>query len=265
MSNVKQMLNDSYEKKERKKKLHELLDKYDGNVQALENESGVDGINYMFAKVYLDEVLAERQAQKERSSVQRQQGRNEFEEYDDFGADRFREDMKRRRQESVENTVKKDKGEEYNENPLLAAANTVLNKLNIPYKAGEFVADVVIAKKYYDKMNSTGKKLVDTYGRNKGAGDGIDNYYHPLLQCELAKISPDSRKNGILLGYLKEVSDYVIKRCKGKRHAEIVADSKKDLKNNELGSNIGADNLDVACEILLDYLRTENMRNEKIR
>ena len=42
-------------------------------------------------------------------------------------------------------------------------------------------------------------------------------------------------------------------------------DSEKDLKNNELGSKIGSDNLDKACELLLDYLRTENMKNEKIR
>lgn len=106
MTDVNQMINDSYEKKERKKKLHELLDKYGDDVQALENDYGADGINYMFAKVYLDEVLAERKAQKERSSVQVQQGRNEFEEYDDYGADRFREDVKRRKQDSVENTAK---------------------------------------------------------------------------------------------------------------------------------------------------------------
>lgn len=40
---------------------------------------------------------------------------------------------------------------------------------------------------------------------------------------------------------------------------------KKDLKNNELGSRLGRENLDKACEILLDYLRTENMRRENIR
>lgn len=106
-----EMMNDSYEKKERKKKLHELLDKYDGDVQALEDDPGVDGIDYMFAKRYLNEVLDERKKERERSAVQVKRGRNELEEYDDSGVDRFREDVKRKLQESVEKVVKKEKVE----------------------------------------------------------------------------------------------------------------------------------------------------------
>ena len=63
---------------------------------------------------------------------------------------------------------------------------------------GEFVADVVIAKEYYDKMKQTGKRLVDKYG--SGAANAIDDYYHPLLQCQLSKISPTSRYYGLSLG-----------------------------------------------------------------
>ena len=60
-------------------------------------------------------------------------------------------------------------------------------------------------------MNQTGNQLVKTFGSGQGAD--IDNYYHPLLQYELAKISPQSRDNGIVLGYAKEyLMDYPKKR-----------------------------------------------------
>ncbi len=242
------------------------MDKYKGSVAALEDLTGPEEFVYMFAKPYLDEVLEERKAMRERSSVQVKRGRNEFEDrlYDDYGADRYRADVERRKQESVERTVRKEKRDD-TKDTLLNAAKVVLNRLNIPYNAGEFLADTMIAKKYYEDMNETGRMLVNKYGRNIGAADGIDDYYHPLLQCELAKISPQSKKNGITLGYLKEAWDYIKKISSGKKHSDIVADSKKDLRNNELGSKLGSENLDTACEILLDYLRTENMKNEKIR
>ena len=39
----------------------------------------------------------------------------------------------------------------------------------------------------------------------------------------------------------------------------------KDLNNNDYGSNIGYENKAIPCTVLLDYLRTENMRNAKNR
>lgn len=57
-------------------------------------------------------------------------------------------------------------------------------------------------------------KLVRKYGSGQGAE--IDNYYHSLLQCELAKISQESQRNGILLGYAKEVADYVKRGVTGR-------------------------------------------------
>ena len=94
-----------------------------------------------------------------------------------------------------------------------------------------FLADTKIAYDYYNKMNKTGRDLVNKYGRNIGAGDGIDSYYHALLQCELAKISDKSRVNGLTLGQLKEdVMDYPKKRFKGLSREEILKNSKKDLK-----------------------------------
>ena len=219
------VLNNKTDREEKKKKLHSLLDKYNDDVEALEDVAGADAYEYMFAKPYLDEVLEERKAKRENTR---------------------------------KNNISK--------NDLRNIARDTLDNLNIGGTAGELLADTMIAKKYYDKMNETGRKLVNKYGRNIGAADGIDNYYHPLLQCELAKISPQSKKNGILLGYAKEYfMDYLTKRRTGKTHKEIMEDSEKDLKNNELGSKIGSDNLDKACELLLDYLRTENMKNEKIR
>ncbi|MCM1324652.1 MAG: hypothetical protein NC218_11065 [Acetobacter sp.] len=52
-------------KRERKRKMHSLLDKYKDDVQALEDNPEADGIDFMFAKDVLDEVLEERR-QKQR-------------------------------------------------------------------------------------------------------------------------------------------------------------------------------------------------------
>ena len=127
---------------------------------------------------------------------------------------------------------------------------------------GELIADIVIAKDYYDKMNETGRKLVNIYGSGQAAN--IDNYYHPLLQCQLAKISPNSQRNGILLGYAKEGWDYFKKIFNNQSHQSIIEDSKKDLQNNQLGSTLGQNNPDKSCLELLDYLRTPNMRKQNI-
>ena len=45
----------------------------------------------------------------------------------------------------------------------------------------------------------------------------------------------------------------------------IISDSRKDLKNNLYGSNIGYNNPYKNCEDMLDEFRTENMRKENIR
>ena len=127
---------------------------------------------------------------------------------------------------------------------------------------GEFIADVVIAKDYYDQMNETGKKLVSVYGSGQAAN--IDNYDHPLLQYQLSKISPDSQRNRILLGYTKEGWDYFKKILNNQSHQSIIEDSKKYLKNNLLGSILGQNNSDKSCLELLDYLRTPNMRKQNI-
>jgi hypothetical protein len=130
---------------------------------------------------------------------------------------------------------------------------------------GELAADTKIAYDYWQKMNQTGNQLVKTFGTGQGAD--IDNYYHPLLQCELAKISPESRRNGIALGYAKEyLMDYPKKRFwQGKSHNEIMEDSQKDLQNNLFGSNLGYYNPNTSCEDLLDDRRTPNMRKLGIR
>ena len=136
---------------------------------------------------------------------------------------------------------------------------------NIGQKIGELAADTKLAYDYWQKMNNTGKQLVNTYGSGQGAD--IDNYYHPLLQCELAKISPQSRANGIALGYAKEyLMDYPKKRfIQHQSHSETMKDSRKDLQNNLYGSNLGYNNPNKNCEDLLDDRRTPNMRKLGIR
>ncbi len=132
-----------------------------------------------------------------------------------------------------------------------------------PNNIGEFSADTKIAYDYWQEMNETGKNLVKKYG--KGAGKDIDNYYHPLLQCQLAKIDSMSQQNGILLGYMKEVWDYINKTKQGYKQKDIIADSRKDLKNNKYGSTLGEIGLGLSCMELLNDRRTDNMRKENIR
>ena len=142
--------------------------------------------------------------------------------------------------------------------------NPMLSVYNLGQNLGEFVADTKLAYDYWKKMKETGNKLVKTFGSGQAAD--IDNYYHPLLQCELAKISPQSRNNGIALGYAKEGWDYLNKRfLQHKNHDEIIEDSRKDLYNNLYGSNLGNNNLNKSCEDLLDDRRTPNMRKLGIR
>ena len=142
-------------------------------------------------------------------------------------------------------------------------ANLILDTIKYTGEnLGELAADAQIAYQHYNKMNDVGKKLVEKYGT--GQADGIDNYYHALLQCKLAQISPTSRDWGLRMGYGKEIYDY----HKKKDHMPmqtIIADSRKDLKNNLYGSNIGYYNQYKNCEDMLDELRTENMRKENIR
>lgn len=83
------------------------------------------------------------------------------------------------------------------------AVNGIMSAPEQVWKAGEslgeLAADTKIAYDYWQKMNQTGNQLVKTFGSGQGAD--IDNYYHPLFQCELAKITPESRRNGMALVY----------------------------------------------------------------
>lgn len=154
--------------------------------------------------------------------------------------------------------------QKYNQEVLNNAnINPMSTLYNTGQQIGEFIADVKIAKNYKDQMDVTGKRLVNTFG--SGQGSDIDNYYHPLLQCELSHISPQSQQNGIILGYAKEGWDYVKKTFAGQDHQSIINDSRKDLQNNLYGSNVGANNPNKSCKDLLDNLRTSNMRKLNIR
>lgn len=139
-----------------------------------------------------------------------------------------------------------------------------LNNLNLGYQLGNFAADGKIAWDHLQEMKRANQNLVTRYG--KGAANGTDNYYHALLQCHLAQMGDNDRRNGILLGKMKEyLMDYPIKRIAGQSHQEIMSDSTKDLNNNGYGSNIGYTHKNRSCVDLLDHMRTENMKNAGIR
>ena len=131
------------------------------------------------------------------------------------------------------------------------------------YEIGCIIADSQIAYEHLQEMYKTNERLKKLYGR--GAAAGTDDYYHPLLQCHLAQMSDQDRVNGLILGYLKEYPYDYLRKLSTHTHQERIADSTKDLNNNEYGSIIGNTNKTIPCTILLDHLRTENMRNANIR
>ena len=184
----------------------------------------------MFAKPYLDEVLAERRATSERSAAQIKRGRNEFEEemYEDYGAYRFRNEETRRRQKSVEQTVEKDRIENIADKYFENKHWNLLGQL----ESGE----------KYDKHNSEGggigalgkyqmRKGILTdlgYVNNKGVWQGKDGIYSssdfldlPEVQEKIARKMVDTYYKQ-LRGYMDNVG------------AEI-AGKKSDFKITERG------------------------------
>ena len=132
------------------------------------------------------------------------------------------------------------------------------------YESGQFIADAKIAYDHWRDMNKTNRALINKYG--KGAARGTDDYYHALLQCQLAKLSEADRINGLWMGYAKEMPfDYFRKRLSGMSDADAEKDGLKDLQNNLNGSNMGAYNKNTPCYISLGHLITENMKNANIK
>ncbi|MBR6409295.1 MAG: hypothetical protein IKS23_03545 [Alphaproteobacteria bacterium] len=127
--------------------------------------------------------------------------------------------------------------DDYEKDLRKAYINALESAIKAPYESasnfGEFVADGLIAYDFLRQMKDTNKKLINKYGKNVGAADGTDDYYHPMLQCYLSKISPESEVNGITLGNLKEVADY-IRKIPFNKHYKIIKDSKKDLQKIHL-------------------------------
>ena len=138
------------------------------------------------------------------------------------------------------------------------------NLFKNPYK---LIEDVQTAVQYDKEMKNVGRKLVKKYG--KGAAEGIDNYYHALLQCELAQKGEDNGINGLMLGYVKEFmydkprkSDSLFGDLTDE---ELLLDINKDLNNNYYGHIMGKYNKNQKCTDLLDDLRTQRMKDENIR
>ncbi len=137
---------------------------------------------------------------------------------------------------------------------------------NLPGMVGSIARlnnDINLAYKYKKKMDNTARELVSKYGRNVGAGDNIDEYYHPLLQCVLSQKGLESSFNGLVAGYLKEGYDYIKKKSKMSKD-ELISDINKDLKNNLYGAMLGLKNKNADCRVLLNDRRTRNMKNENI-
>ena len=145
-------------------------------------------------------------------------------------------------------------------NPYLREEERVISA-NPVEKGIALIQDGITALKYYKEMNETNKKLIDMYG--KGAANGTDNYYHALLQCDLAQKGDLHLQNGLALGYGKEAFDFV--RKNNRPWTEVSADAIKDLTNNRYGSKVGYSDKTANCRDLLGNLRTGNMINAGIK
>lgn len=149
-------------------------------------------------------------------------------------------------------------------------SKVVGNIMNMIDQGKLFVEDGMLALKTHREMKKAGDRLVNKYGKGVKAADGIDNYYHPLLFCQLAQKGEDSRRNGKIIGLGKEIWDIHAKTDLSKENAVDkflidLWDSAKDLTNNAYGDTMGKRYPNIDCRVLLDHLRTENMRNEGIR
>ena len=51
------------------------------------------------------------------------------------------------------------------------------NKKNLINRTKDYIDDTLTAYDYYKQMNNTAKKLVNTFGKNVGAGNGIDDEF----------------------------------------------------------------------------------------
>ena len=150
-----------------------------------------------------------------------------------------------------------------NEEYMVILARYLKDAIMDPVSAYE---DYVYAKNKKNELDRVGAYLVKRYGPGQGAD--IDNYYHALLQCELAQRGQPHLNNGLAMGYLKE---HLYDRWKksnsfgGKMSEDdFNKDVQKDLTNNENGSIIGDISMGLNCKELLDYLRTPRMRDAGI-
>lgn len=217
---MERMIGDSYEKKERKKKLHDLLDKYDGNIKALEDAVGADGWDYMFAKKYLDEVL------DERGTKRNQETSPVYREHKEEAADRLRDDVKKRREETVEKVVKK-RSKEDDESLLISLLPHSIRK----------------AKKAADRLQKANL---------------LDDNKHQYVSCVGAQGGVPEASLMLGAGVYKELKDLYGKLPSAEQRKAykgvlgILKDSAKDLKNDLYGLGYGLTYRNEGdCDILL--------------
>ena len=127
------------------------------------------------------------------------------------------------------------------------------------------VVDAGILADHYGQLKRTGKYLVNKYGSK--AAEGTDDYYHALAQCILGKMGDTDSKIGLFLGEAKE---HTFDRVRNKESfgghlsdEEFEKDIQNDLQKNEYGATMGRENRNntIPCWMLLDHLRTKNMKN----
>ncbi|MBQ8630740.1 MAG: hypothetical protein IJ479_03355 [Alphaproteobacteria bacterium] len=149
-------------------------------------------------------------------------------------------------------------------NPIDSELTPIPSLYSMGEQIGELTANAVLGAKYVKEMKNTGNYLVNKYGQGIGTADGIDDYYHPLLQCYLAQISPQSGRNGLMLGYAKEhYYDYPKKYYWYKMPKDvIIQDLEKDLANNQYGHDMGRKYPNKSCIKMLEHLRPPRMKKE---
>lgn len=119
------------------------------------------------------------------------------------------------------------------------------------------VLNLIEKKREMDKLKGTGIK-------------GGDNYYHRLAMCENAQKGDFQAAISRIAGFAKEGKDLFCKTyglCGERRrsYTENLRDSLKDLRNNEEGINLGLQNPEKDCKILLQDLDWETNTWKKPR
>lgn len=129
----------------------------------------------------------------------------------------------------------------------------MVNPYLLALLAGGLGTEAGFAKAAYDNLRNNQKQMVNSNTV------GSDNYFHRKGMCEIGQGGYNEALLGLVAGASKEGRDITCKsfgKCGEKKQniSDVLSDSYKDMKNNIEGLNLGLQNRDKSCKILLNNL-----------